>query len=59
MQIDRRELLGRGLALGSVLFLPRISWAGGRRKTEGARTLVLLHLRGGNDGAPVSRNVIQ
>ena len=50
MQIDRRELLGRGLALGSVFFLPRLSWAGGTRKADGARTLVLLHLRGGNDG---------
>jgi len=48
--LERREFLKRGLALGSVLALPRFAWAQGAKKTPGARTLVLLHLNGGNDG---------
>jgi uncharacterized protein (DUF1501 family) len=50
MMLDRREFLHRGLAFGSVLALPRLAWADGARKAPGARTLVMLHLNGGNDG---------
>jgi uncharacterized protein (DUF1501 family) len=48
--LDRREFMLRGVALGSVLALPRWSWAEGLKKEPGARTLVMLHLNGGNDG---------
>jgi uncharacterized protein (DUF1501 family) len=48
--LNRRELLQRGLAFGSVLALPRLAWSQGAAKEPGARTLVLLHLNGGNDG---------
>jgi uncharacterized protein (DUF1501 family) len=48
--LNRRDFLRRGLAFGSVLALPRLSWAQGAAKEPGARTLVLLHLNGGNDG---------
>jgi len=48
--LNRRELLQRGLAFGSVLCLPRMAWAEGARKEPGGRTLVMLHLNGGNDG---------
>ncbi|MHC4550022.1 MAG: DUF1501 domain-containing protein [Planctomycetota bacterium] len=48
--LDRREFLQRGLAYGSVLALPRLAWAEGTPKEPGARTLVMLHLNGGNDG---------
>jgi uncharacterized protein (DUF1501 family) len=48
--LNRRELLQRGLAFGSVLALPRLAWAQGAAKEPGSRTLVLLHLNGGNDG---------
>ncbi|HEX5137777.1 MAG TPA: DUF1501 domain-containing protein [Planctomycetota bacterium] len=48
--LNRRELLQRGLAFGSVLALPRLAWAQGAAKEPGARTLVVLHLNGGNDG---------
>ena len=47
---DRREFMQRGLALGGLLALPRLSWAETGKKAPGARTLVLLHLNGGNDG---------
>jgi uncharacterized protein (DUF1501 family) len=48
--LDRREFLARGLAVGSVLVLPRVTWAQGAKKEPGGRTLVMLHLQGGNDG---------
>ena len=48
--LDRREFIQRGLAFGSVLALPRLGWAEGAAKEPGARTLVMLHLNGGNDG---------
>ena len=48
--LDRREFLVRGLAFGSVLALPRLTWAQGAKREPGARTLVMLHLQGGNDG---------
>jgi uncharacterized protein (DUF1501 family) len=47
---DRREFIQRGLALGGLLAMPRLSWAETGKKAPGARTLVLLHLNGGNDG---------
>ncbi len=50
MLVDRRDFLKRGLVLGSVLALPRLAWAQGAQKEPGARTLVLVHLDGGNDG---------
>jgi len=48
--LSRRDFLQRGLAFGSVMLLPRLTWAEGAKKEPGARTLVMLHLRGGNDG---------
>ncbi len=48
--LNRRDFLQRGLAFGSVMLLPRLTWAEGAKKEAGARTLVMLHLRGGNDG---------
>ena len=48
--LDRRDFMKRGIAFGSVLALPRLSWAQGAAKEPGARTLVMLHLNGGNDG---------
>jgi len=48
--LDRRDFMKRGIAFGSVLALPRLSWADGVDKEPGARTLVMLHLSGGNDG---------
>ena len=48
--LDRREFMQRGIALGSILALPRLSWAETGKKEPGARTLVMLHLAGGNDG---------
>jgi uncharacterized protein (DUF1501 family) len=48
--LDRREFMQRGLALGSILALPRLTWAETGKKEPGARTLVMLHLNGGNDG---------
>ena len=48
--LDRRDFMKRGLAFGSVLALPRMTWADGAGKEPGARTLVMLHLNGGNDG---------
>jgi uncharacterized protein (DUF1501 family) len=51
MLIDRRAFVSRGIALGSLLALPRLSWAqGATAKDPAGRTLVLLHLNGGNDG---------
>jgi uncharacterized protein (DUF1501 family) len=47
---DRREFIQRGLAIGGLLAMPRLSWAETGKKAPGARTLVLLHLNGGNDG---------
>jgi len=48
--LDRREFMQRGFALGGLLALPRLSWAETGKKEPGARTLVMLHLNGGNDG---------
>ncbi len=50
MNLNRRDFLSQGIAFGSLLFVPRLSWARGAKKADGARTLVMLHLRGGNDG---------
>ncbi len=51
MWIDRRSFLKHAVvAGGSVLALPRLGWTQGAAKEPGARTLVLLHLNGGNDG---------
>ena len=48
--LDRREFMQRGIALGGIFALPRLSWAETGKKEPGARTLVMLHLNGGNDG---------
>ncbi len=48
--LDRREFIQRGFAIGGLFALPRLSWAETGKKTPGARTLVMLHLNGGNDG---------
>jgi uncharacterized protein (DUF1501 family) len=50
MFLDRREFLGRAVALGGVLALPRLALADDAPRTAARRTLVLLHLAGGNDG---------
>ncbi|MGQ0614080.1 MAG: DUF1501 domain-containing protein [Planctomycetaceae bacterium] len=50
MLFNRREFLRSGVAFGAVVALPRATWAGGAGKEPGSRTLVLLHLNGGNDG---------
>lgn len=47
---NRRQVLAGALALGGVLALPRLGIADEARKTSTGRTLVLLHLNGGNDG---------
>ncbi|MEM8884304.1 MAG: DUF1501 domain-containing protein [Planctomycetota bacterium] len=48
--LERREFMQRGLALGGLFAMPRLSWAETGKKEPGARTLVMLHLNGGNDG---------
>lgn len=50
MKWNRRDFLKAGAAAGAVLAIPRLSWAQGAPKEPGGRTLVLLHLEGGNDG---------
>lgn len=51
MNLDRRRFLQTALAAGAVVALPRAAWADdGSGRPPGARTLVLLHLVGGNDG---------
>jgi uncharacterized protein (DUF1501 family) len=49
-RIDRRELLGMGLALGGLTLFPRALRAEPRPAAALRRTVVLLHLVGGNDG---------
>lgn len=50
MHLDRRQLLAGALAFGSVVALPR--WLRGEEAAAPGRrrTLVFLHLNGGNDG---------
>jgi uncharacterized protein (DUF1501 family) len=48
--LDRRELLGLGLALGGLTLFPRALRAEPRAAAGVRRTVVLLHLVGGNDG---------
>ena len=48
-QLDRREFLGAALAVGGVLAFPRALRAGAPDDAP-RRTVVLLHLVGGNDG---------
>lgn len=50
MHTSRRELLQGALALGGVLALPRWVLADAPAKASPRRTLVFLHLNGGNDG---------
>lgn len=48
--LNRRVFLERTLSFGSLVLVPRIAWTQGGRAQPGARTLVMLHLVGGNDG---------
>ena len=48
MSMNRRELLSGALALGGVVLLPR--WLRADDAAATRRTLVFLHLNGGNDG---------
>ncbi len=50
MHLDRRQLLAGALAFGSVMALPRWLRAEGGAAGDARRTLVFLHLNGGNDG---------
>jgi uncharacterized protein (DUF1501 family) len=45
--LNRREFLGVVASSGAVLAFPRLGWTA---PPPGARRLVLIHLRGGNDG---------
>ena len=48
--LNRRDLLTAIAAGGTVLALPRLGWADETAAAAPARTVVLLHLNGGNDG---------
>jgi uncharacterized protein (DUF1501 family) len=51
MLLDRRELLRGAIAMGSVLAIPRLAWGDEvAPRARPLRTLVFLHLNGGNDG---------
>jgi len=50
MNLNRRDFMGGAVALGSVLALPRLGFGDGDKGAASRRTLVLLHLNGGNDG---------
>lgn len=51
MLLDRRQVLGSAFALGSVWALPRLVWGEEPApRPPPRRTLVFLHLDGGNDG---------
>ena len=50
MFLNRRDFLGGAAALGTVLALPRLSFGEDAGRDAPRRTLVLLHLNGGNDG---------
>jgi len=49
-RLDRRELLGLGLSLGGLALFPRCLRADPAPSAKVRRTVVLLHLVGGNDG---------
>lgn len=48
--MNRRTFLGGALAAGGILALPRLGFADPAKRGSPRRTLVLLHLNGGNDG---------
>ena len=48
--INRRDFLGGAVALGSVLALPRMAFGDEIQRDAPRKTLVVLHLNGGNDG---------
>ena len=50
MQLTRRDLMSAAAAAGSLLLFPRFLRAGDAAPGSKRRTLVLLHLVGGNDG---------
>jgi len=50
MFLNRREFLGAAIGVGSVLALPRLALGDDTQRGTPRRTLVLLHLAGGNDG---------
>lgn len=50
MSVNRREFLSGAVALGSVVALPRVAFGDAAKRDTPRRTLVLLHLNGGNDG---------
>ena len=50
MTMNRRELISGAIALGGVLLVPRWLRADDGEAASPRRTLVFLHLNGGNDG---------
>ncbi len=50
MFVNRRQFLGGAVAVGSVLALPRLALGDETNRATPKRTVVLLHLNGGNDG---------
>ena len=48
--LSRRSLLAGGVALGGIVALPRLALGDDPKRATTGRTLVLLHLNGGNDG---------
>jgi uncharacterized protein (DUF1501 family) len=50
MNLDRRQFLGGALMVGGILAMPRLALGQGAARGADGRTLVLLHLVGGNDG---------
>lgn len=50
MILNRRQFLGGAVAVGSVLALPRLALGDDATRGDPRRTLVYLHLNGGNDG---------
>jgi uncharacterized protein (DUF1501 family) len=50
MILNRRQFLGGAVAVGGVLALPRLALGDDTARSAPRRTLVFLHLNGGNDG---------
>lgn len=48
--LSRRDLLAAGAAAGGILALPRLAIGDETRTAAPRRTVVMLHLNGGNDG---------
>ncbi|MDF1700421.1 MAG: DUF1501 domain-containing protein [Planctomycetota bacterium] len=48
--LSRRDLLAGAMALGGVMALPKLAFGDDTKRSATGKTLVLLHLNGGNDG---------